>query len=113
MKTPSAGAAALAGALFFAVAAVPAAHGADSKKEFVGSEKCKSCHSEEFKSWKATFHAKMVQPRKGGILQGGRGEVEERRHQPRPHEGERHRRPVHAWMTCSTWSAPAGNSATW
>jgi len=38
------------------------------KKDFVGSQKCQGCHSEEFKSWKATFHAKMVQPRKGGIL---------------------------------------------
>lgn len=41
---------------------------ADSKKEFVGSEKCKGCHAEEYKSWKGTFHAKMLQPRKGGIL---------------------------------------------
>jgi hypothetical protein len=41
---------------------------ADSRKEFVGSEKCKSCHAEEFKSWKTTFHARMLQPRKGGIL---------------------------------------------
>jgi hypothetical protein len=68
MKNPNGGAAALACALFFGLAAVPAAHAADSKKEFVGSEKCKSCHSEEFKSWKASFHAKMIQPRKGGIL---------------------------------------------
>lgn len=41
---------------------------ADSKKEFVGSEKCKRCHSEEFKSWKGTFHAKIVLPKKTGIL---------------------------------------------
>jgi hypothetical protein len=41
---------------------------ADSKKEFVGSEACKACHSEEYKSWKGTFHSKMVQTRKAGIL---------------------------------------------
>ena len=58
MKNLNGGAAALACALFFGLAAVPAAHAADSKKEFVGSEKCKSCHSEEFKSWKASFHAR-------------------------------------------------------
>ena len=49
------------------VAAMPAA-AATKKKEFVGSEKCKSCHAEEYKSWKETFHAKMLQPRKRGIL---------------------------------------------
>ncbi len=42
--------------------------GADSKKEFVGSQKCQACHREEFQSWKATYHAKMVQPKKGGML---------------------------------------------
>src|SRR5512137_921831 len=47
---------------------VPNGLAADSKKEFVGSEKCKACHGEEFKSWKESFHSKMVQPRKGGIL---------------------------------------------
>src|SRR6266568_2608100 len=41
---------------------------ADSKKEFVGSEACKKCHAEEFTSWKTTFHSKIVQPKKGGIL---------------------------------------------
>lgn len=42
--------------------------GADSKKEFVGSEKCMACHSEEYRSWKNTFHSKIVRYRKGGIL---------------------------------------------
>jgi hypothetical protein len=45
-----------------------AAMAADSKKEFVGSEKCNDCHAEEYKSWKGTYHAKLVQQRKGGIL---------------------------------------------
>jgi len=38
------------------------------KTEFVGSDKCKKCHAEEFKSWKGTFHSKIVQPKKTGIL---------------------------------------------
>ena len=29
-----------------------AAGAADPKKEFAGSEKCKGCHAEEYKSWK-------------------------------------------------------------
>ena len=41
---------------------------ADSKKEFVGSQSCKMCHAEEFKSWKETYHSKIVQPKKTGIL---------------------------------------------
>jgi len=51
--------------MLLAVAPVMAA---DSKKEFVGSESCKKCHAEEFKSWKGTFHSKIVQPKKTGIL---------------------------------------------
>ena len=47
---------------------VAPAMAADSKKEFVGSETCRKCHAEEFKSWKTTFHSKIVQPKKGGIL---------------------------------------------
>jgi hypothetical protein len=49
------------------VAATPSG-ATDKQVAFVGSEKCKSCHAEEYKSWKGTFHAKMLQPRKGGIL---------------------------------------------
>lgn len=41
---------------------------AKHQKDFVGSEKCKKCHSEEYKSWKDTFHAKIVMPKKTGIL---------------------------------------------
>jgi predicted CXXCH cytochrome family protein len=37
-------------------------------KEFVGSETCKKCHAEEYKSWKETWHSKMVRTRKEGIL---------------------------------------------
>uniref|UniRef100_C6DYQ7 Cytochrome c-552/4 domain-containing protein n=1 Tax=Geobacter sp. (strain M21) TaxID=443144 RepID=C6DYQ7_GEOSM len=40
----------------------------DGKKEFVGSVACKKCHAEEFKSWKGTFHAKIAQTKKAGIL---------------------------------------------
>jgi hypothetical protein len=38
------------------------------KKEFAGSEACKKCHSEEYKSWKETWHSKMVRTKKEGIL---------------------------------------------
>jgi hypothetical protein len=37
-------------------------------KEFVGSEACKKCHVAEYKSWKQSFHAKIVQPKKVGVL---------------------------------------------
>lgn len=39
-----------------------------SARDFVGSKACKKCHAEEFKSWKGTFHSKIVQPKKTGIL---------------------------------------------
>lgn len=48
--------------------AAVAKQSAFKEKEFVGSEKCKKCHAEEFKSWKGTFHSKIVQKKKGGIL---------------------------------------------
>lgn len=54
------------GAMMMGLAALAGA--ADSKKEFIGSEKCKTCHSEEYSSWKDTFHAKMVRPKKTGFL---------------------------------------------
>ncbi|MDD5285512.1 MAG: multiheme c-type cytochrome [Desulfuromonadaceae bacterium] len=41
---------------------------ADSKKEFVGSETCKKCHSAQFKSWKESYHSKMVRKQEDGIL---------------------------------------------
>jgi hypothetical protein len=55
-------------AMFAWVAVASPSGAAGEKKEFIGSEKCKSCHAEEYKSWKDTFHAKIIQPRKGGIL---------------------------------------------
>jgi hypothetical protein len=42
--------------------------GKAASSEFVGSEACKKCHAEEFKSWKESFHARMVRPRKEGVL---------------------------------------------
>ncbi|ABL01091.1 multiheme c-type cytochrome [Pelobacter propionicus] len=41
---------------------------ADNGKEFVGSEKCRSCHIQEYNSWKESYHAKIVRPRKAGML---------------------------------------------
>jgi len=40
------------------------AFAADPKKEFVGSDTCKKCHAVEYKSWKETYHSKMVRPKK-------------------------------------------------
>jgi hypothetical protein len=39
-----------------------------AKAEFVGSEKCGGCHVAEYKSWKDSLHAKMVQPKADGML---------------------------------------------
>jgi hypothetical protein len=36
--------------------------------EFAGSEKCGTCHAAEFKTWKDTYHAKMVQSPQDGLL---------------------------------------------
>ena len=49
---------AVAGALIIGLAAVAGAAKAP-KKEFAGSESCKKCHAEEFKSWKTSFHSKL------------------------------------------------------
>ncbi len=35
---------------------------------FVGSEKCATCHQGEFKTWKDTYHSKMVRPASEGLL---------------------------------------------
>lgn len=55
------------GVLFALFALSPAAAQA-AGSDFVGSETCKKCHPTEFKSWKGTFHSKMVQKREEGIL---------------------------------------------
>jgi hypothetical protein len=36
--------------------------------DFVGSEKCAGCHQEAYKTWKDSYHAKMVRPVKEGLL---------------------------------------------
>jgi cytochrome c5 len=59
---------AVAGVLMLGLIAVAGA--ADPKGEFVGTEKCKTCHSTEFKGWKESFHSKMVRKRDDGILKG-------------------------------------------
>ena len=35
---------------------------------FVGSEKCGSCHQDAYRTWKDSYHAKMVRPVKDGLL---------------------------------------------
>ncbi len=57
----------IAGVMMLGLTAVAGAAKAP-KKEFVGSETCKKCHAEEFKSWKGTFHSKIIQTKKVGIL---------------------------------------------
>jgi len=37
-------------------------------KGFVGSQTCAACHQEAFKTWQASYHAKMVRPVKEGLL---------------------------------------------
>ncbi|MFZ2951015.1 MAG: multiheme c-type cytochrome [Desulfuromonadaceae bacterium] len=68
------------------VAASPLAATSQPQK-FVGSEKCKSCHAEEYKSWKGTFHAKMVQPKKSGILKDAVGKWQTDGTNPGPTKG--------------------------
>jgi hypothetical protein len=36
--------------------------------EFVGSQKCATCHQAEFKTWQNTYHANMVRPTREGLL---------------------------------------------
>jgi nitrate/TMAO reductase-like tetraheme cytochrome c subunit len=38
------------------------------KSDFAGSEKCGACHTQEYKTWKDSLHAKMVTPKDVGIL---------------------------------------------
>ena len=56
----------------FAVAALGAGMimgaAAAADPEFAGSEKCGTCHQEAYKTWKQSYHAKMVRPKDGGIL---------------------------------------------
>jgi hypothetical protein len=59
---------AVAGALILGLMAVVRA--ADPKGEFVGTEKCKMCHSTQYKSWKESYHSKMVRKKDDGILKG-------------------------------------------
>lgn len=54
-----AAAALAAGMLTAAVAADP---------EFVGSQKCGTCHQDAYKSWKQSYHSKMVRPKDEAIL---------------------------------------------
>jgi hypothetical protein len=37
-------------------------------KEYVGSDRCKTCHAAQFDTWKKTYHSKMVRKKDEGIL---------------------------------------------
>jgi formate-dependent nitrite reductase cytochrome c552 subunit len=58
-------------AVFYAVLGAPA-H-AEAKegmggKEYAGSEKCGTCHKTQYRSWKETYHSKMVRRPADGLL---------------------------------------------
>lgn len=38
------------------------------RADFVGSERCGACHIREYKTWKDTYHSKMVRLLKAGLL---------------------------------------------
>jgi len=38
------------------------------RNDFVGSEKCASCHQDAYRTWQGTLHAKMVRPLREGLL---------------------------------------------
>jgi len=41
---------------------------AAADKEFVGSDKCKTCHARQYESWQNSYHSKMVRKKDDGIL---------------------------------------------
>jgi hypothetical protein len=51
-----------------AVLVVAPVFAADGETEFLGSKSCEKCHTEEYRSWKRTFHSMIVQTREAGIL---------------------------------------------
>ena len=54
------------GACAAAIALASAAVAADP--EYAGSERCGKCHQDAYKSWKQSYHAKMVRPKDEAIL---------------------------------------------
>lgn len=40
-------------------------------KNFVGSEQCKTCHANQYDTWKRSYHSKMVRKKDDGILKAG------------------------------------------
>ena len=45
---------------------------ATKQATFVGSEKCGTCHVDEYKTWKDTYHNKMVRATRDGLLKDAR-----------------------------------------
>lgn len=60
----------LGGAAAIAVgcATAPGLGGRVATADFVGSERCGGCHVSEYKTWKETWHAKMVRTAKDGLM---------------------------------------------
>lgn len=51
-----------------ALAAAMLTGAAAADPEFVGSQKCGTCHQDVYKTWKQSYHSKMVRPKDEGIL---------------------------------------------
>jgi predicted CXXCH cytochrome family protein len=62
------GVALIAGLLAALLAGCTSGVSTSSDKQFVGSEKCKSCHTSEYATWKGTLHSKMIRTAKDGLL---------------------------------------------
>ena len=60
--------------------------------EFVGSEKCGTCHAAEFKTWKDTYHSKMVRHAPGRSAEGRAGQLGEGQQGQRRSDQGQHRR---------------------
>jgi len=60
------GVAAVALAVSFGCTTEPMKSVSDAR--FVGSETCGTCHQEQYKTWKDSYHAKMVRPKDVAIL---------------------------------------------
>ena len=106
-------------AVGLAAAAIVALSGCttDSKvtsaaSEFVGSEKCATCHAAEFKTWKDTYHSKMVRTPQDGLLKDALDNwAKDAKGNAGPTKGNiTARRP--SSTTWSTWSARSGSSAS-
>lgn len=62
------GVAVIAGLFAVVLAGCTSGVSTSTDKQFVGSDKCQTCHQAEYTSWKGTWHSKMVRTAKDGLL---------------------------------------------